>query len=513
MHKVLDFFHPDDRDEMAEYHRGIYAASESELGLRELRFLTDKGQLRHVSMIESLIPGTNQNVISLQDITDRKYAEEQVLHHAFHDRLTDLPNRTCIIDNLANCVERAATEQGYEFAVMLMDLDRFNLVNESLGHDIGDLLIVELSRRLRKLLREQDILARLGGDEFVILVNGFQEISEVTDLAERVLNHVKQPLVIKGQELVSTSSIGIALSSIGYSRGEDLLRDADTALHRAKQRGKARYEVFDKEMHFKALSLLALVTDMRQALERGEFLLHYQPFVDVRTGELFGFEALVRWKHPFRGMVSPGEFIPEAEESGLIIPIGQWVLQEACETMGRAVKEYGVESCPVLSVNLSGKQFAHQDIYEHVRSVLESTGFKPECLKLEITESAVMEDAAAAIEMLKKLKTLKVQISIDDFGTGYSSLAYLHRFPVDMLKIDRSFVSSMGEGGENSEIVRTIIALAHSLGLQVIAEGVETRDQLQTIKKLGCEYAQGYLFSKPVGMEALLAQQMLKKRW
>ncbi len=509
--KGLDFFHPEDRDEVRLCHEQMYAIPEADQGIRELRFVNHKGQLRHVSLIESLIPGTNQNVASLLDITDRKRAEELVLHHAYHDSLTDLPNRSYLLDRLADCVERVNKEQGYEFAVLYMDLDRFNLVNESLGHDIGDKLIVELAKRLKTLLREQDIIVRIGGDEFVIVLNGYDDFREVTDLAVRMLSLVRQPFVLNDQELASTSSIGIALSSLGYSRGEDLLRDADTALHRAKQRGKARYEVFDTEMHHKATNLLALVTDMRQALRREEFLLHYQPFVDLRTGGVYGFEALVRWKHPTRGMVSPGEFIPEAEESGLIIPIGQWVLHEACATMGKLFRKSN--SWRMLSVNLSGKQFAHEDIYEHVRAVLDATGFDPRCLKLEITESAVMEDAAAAIEMLQRLKTLDVKISIDDFGTGYSSLSYLHRFPVDSLKIDRSFVSSMGQAGENTEIVRTIVDLAHSLELQVIAEGVETEDQLRMLKTMGCEYAQGYFFSRPVDHGMLVERDLIARKW
>lgn len=510
---LLDFFHPEDRDAVFAIHEALREDRPADTSKKEFRFQGAAGDMRYVALIESNIPGVAGNVVSLSDITDRKRAEEQVLYHAFHDSLTDLPNRIYLLDKLGKCVERAKSDMDYSFAVMLMDLDRFNLVNESLGHDIGDKLIIELAERLRSSISDDDLLVRLGGDEFAILYENMGSLEDVTDLATRILGLVRHPFVLEGNELVSTSSIGIALSAMDYERGEDLLRDADTALHRAKQRGKARYEVFDTEMHLKAKSLLALVTDMRQALKRGEYLLHYQPIVDIASGAVQGFEALVRWNHPTRGMVSPAEFIPEAEESGLIIPIGQWVLHEACTTMQRMYKESGLDNCLMLSVNLSGKQFAHEDIFEHVSQVLNETGFDPNCLKLEITESAIMEDAAAATEMLYRLKSLNVHVSIDDFGTGYSSLSYLHRFPVDMLKIDRSFVSSIFASGENLEIVRTIIALAHNLGLEVIAEGVETSEQLETIKSLGCEYAQGYYFSRPVDVQALVKDDLFHKVW
>lgn len=512
-HNLLDFFHHEHHQTIKGSLVHLMTNNNESFGGKEFRFLTHSRGERIVTCIESSIPGMENNVVSISDITDRKRAEEQVLHHAFHDALTGLPNRTFLLDRLAQAAEKAARDPEYSFAVLLMDLDRFNLVNESLGHDIGDQLIIELAQRLQVLLGQDSLIVRLGGDEFVILVENFKDIDEVTALASRILALVRQPFQLENNELVSTSSIGIASSALEYERGEDLLRDADTALHRAKQRGKARYEVFDKEMHLKAKNLLALVTDMRQALQREEFLLHYQPIVSLADNTVHGFEALVRWRHPTHGMVSPGEFIPEAEESGLIIPIGQWVLREACDTMHGLIEELKYERCPLLSVNLSGKQFSHEDIYLHVRQILEETGYDPRCLKLEITESAIMEDAAAATEMLHQLKSLQLHVSIDDFGTGYSSLSYLHRFPVDMLKIDRSFVSSMGASGENVEIVRTIVALAHNLGLKVIAEGVETAEQVSTIAGLGCEYAQGYYFSRPVDKETLVQEDLFRKKW
>lgn len=513
-HKVAaaDFVHPEDRAPLQEYYRSIHPNSTESNKPYEFRFTRRSGAVRHVSMTQSGIPGAERNVVSLLDITDKKRAEEQLLHHAFHDPLTGLPNRTFILDELTEALERSATGEEHFFAVMLMDLDRFNLVNESLGHAIGDQLIVSLSHRLKASINAEDILARFGGDEFAILVNGAEGPVQVERLAADILEVVRQPFNLGGQELVNTSSLGIALSTLGYSRAEDLLRDADTALHRAKQRGKARYEIFDRDMHLKAKNLLELVNDMRAALSRDEFFLHYQPIICLKSGVLTGFEALIRWMHPKRGFVSPGLFIPEAEESGLIIPIGKWVLQEAL-TRIHALQQKFPQTPLMLSVNLSGKQFTQEAVFDDVQHALEISGFEPGNLKLEITESAVMENAEAATEMLNRLKELDIRLSIDDFGTGYSSLSYLHRFPVDMLKIDRSFVMNMDHSGENLEIIRTIVSLAHSLGMEIIAEGVETEEQLMTLKNLGCEYGQGYFFSRPVDEETLLKDELITTSW
>ncbi len=506
--KMLDFMSPDDVARLQTATGAVCAPDASKKGSKEFRINTEAGLQRIVSCQVSAIAGTQKLVVSLSDITERRRAEEQVLYHAFHDSLTGLPNRNYLLETLSDAVAR-----GKEYAVLLIDLDRFTLINESLGHDIGDRLIMALADRLRDFVRPDDVLTRLGGDEFALLCKGISSREQATDLALRILDVLRQPVLLTDYELVNTASIGIALSEVGYSKSEDLLRDADTALHRAKQSGKARYVIFDHEMHLKAKDLLNLITDMRQALLREEFLLHYQPIVSLSTGRIHGFEALVRWAHPARGMVSPAEFIPEAEESGLIIPLGQWVLREACDTMRRLVQEQGVEQCVLLSVNLSGKQFAHEDILQQVRSALAATRFPPECLKLEITESVIMDDAAAAARMLRELKSLHVHISIDDFGTGYSSLAYLHRFPVDMLKIDRSFVNTIGGNDDNLAIVRTIIDLAHNLGLEVIAEGVETREQMDILRDLGCEYAQGYYYSRPLPPRDIVAQNLFHQVW
>jgi len=510
---LFDFVHADDQPGLLELHRTLREDPETLPALHEFRFVSPVHGVRDMALTLSKIPGANRSVASLADITDRKNAERKLRHHAFYDALTDLPNRVFLLDSLAAQLERVRTTPEHGFALLLLDIDRFYLVNESLGHSIGDQLIVELARRLESFLDTTDLLVRMGGDEFGLLLDGADSTDQATDLAAHVLNIARQPYHLSGQELVNTCSIGIALSTIGYHCAEDVIRDADTALYRAKRQGKARAVVFDREMHLKALGLLQLVTDMRQAIKRNEFLLHFQPIVAMDTLAATGFESLIRWKHPQRGMVSPAEFIPEAEESGLIIPIGRWVLEESCRCMKRIFNDCEAKSCQLLSVNLSGKQFTQPDLFEQIRATLDATGFEPSCLKLEITESVIMEDAAAAVEVLCKFKSLNIQISIDDFGTGYSSLSYLHRFPVDMIKIDRSFVGAMCQGGENLEIVRTIVNLAHNLGMQVIAEGVETREQLDMLRAMGCEYCQGYYFSKPVPPETVVEQRLCTRTW
>jgi diguanylate cyclase (GGDEF)-like protein len=427
-----------------------------------------------------------------------KESREHFRHAAFHDALTGLPNRSLFTEHLRIALERVHQNEKYLFCVLFLDLDRFKNINDSLGHPCGDELLILVARRLEGCIRQTDMVARFGGDEFAILLDAMEDFSDGILVAEKVQQTISEPFKLHNHEAVTTASIGVALSTSNYSEAEDMIRDADTAMYRAKDRGKARYEIFDTTMHTRAVTLLRLESDLRRALEGQELCVYYQPMVLVATGELHGFEALVRWQHPERGLISPDHFIPLAEETGLILPLGLSVLREACSQL-RTWQQWSLsERNLTMSVNLSSKQLIQSDLIDKVEEVLSESGIDPWKLKLEITETVVMENAELAAITLSRLRGLGVRLSIDDFGTGYSSLSYLNRFPVDTLKIDRSFIARMSQGDENLEIVRTIVTLAGNLGMQVIAEGVETEDQLHQLRLLKCQYAQGYLFSKPL---------------
>jgi diguanylate cyclase (GGDEF)-like protein/PAS domain S-box-containing protein len=468
----------------------------------EKRYIHKQGHevwvLWNVSLARDAYTGSAHLIFQIQDITDRKRAEERLLHDAFHDALTGLPNRALFMDHLGLAIARSKRNADQKFAVLYLDLDRFKIINDSLGHMIGDQLLVGIARRLEQCLRPGDTIARLGGDEFTVLIEDITDGADTIYVAERIQSELTVPFNLSGREVFTTVSIGIAPGSSNYERAEDILRDADTAMYRAKTMGKARHEIFDKAMHARAMNLLQLETDLRRAIEREEFFVQYQPIVSLETSHLRGFEALVRWKHPTRGLISPIDFIPVAEETGLIVQIGAWVLRESCQQMQRWQTVFPTDPPMFISVNLSGKQFTQPDLISEVANILDETGLNPRNLKLEITESVVMENIETATEMLKQLRSLGVKLSIDDFGTGYSSLSYLHRFPIDTLKIDRSFVTQMSDNNENMEIVRTVVMLAQNLGMDVVAEGVETTEQLSLLQRLGCEFGQGYFFSKPV---------------
>jgi diguanylate cyclase (GGDEF)-like protein len=406
------------------------------------------------------------------------------------------------MDRLNRSVNGAKDREDYLFAVLFLDVDRFKVVNDSLGHQIGDQLLIAMARRLEGCLRPGDMVARLGGDEFAIIVDHIKHVSDATQAAERIQEELGAPFTLSGHEVFAAASIGIALNLTPGELPEDILRNADTAMYRAKDRGRACYELFEKGMHARAVALMQLETDLRRALSRDEFRLHYQPIISLETWRISGFEALLRWQHPEHGIISPLTFIPLAEETGMIIPIGQWVLREACRQARIWQDQFPSDPPLSISVNLSGKQFLQVDLIERIEEILIETGLQASSLEIEITESAIIENIDSATLMLRQLKALGIRLSLDDFGTGYSSLSYLHRFPIDTIKIDRSFVSRMNSP-KNSEIVRTIVTLAGNLGLSVIAEGVETREQILHLTGLNCDLVQGYLLSKPIDGEAM----------
>jgi diguanylate cyclase (GGDEF)-like protein/PAS domain S-box-containing protein len=449
---------------------------------------------------------------SQTDITERKVS----------DPLTGLPNRLLFNDRLGRLIKHAKRHKDHLFAVLFLDLDGFKMINDSLGHLIGDQLLLGVANRLEKCLRSTDTVARLGeaftvarlgGDEFTVLLDDLKDPNDAKGAADRLMKTLAPPFILGGKEVFTSVSIGIALSNSAYELSEDMLRDADTAMYRAKSLGKSRYEVFDADMRARVMARLQLETDLRGALERQEFRNFYQPIVALDSGRIVGFEALLRWQHPTRGLLGPDEFIRVAEETGLIRDLGWWNLQQAC----RQVSDWRAASNDhrdlIISVNLSAKQFLQPHLVEDIKKLLLELQLSPEALKLEITESTVMADPAGAVEMLLQIKALGIRLAIDDFGTGYSSLSYLHRFPLDTLKIDRSFISEIQDDGEGMEIARTILPMAMNLQLDVVAEGVETIEQVALLRKLHCKYGQGYYFSRPLSAEGTTALLAGEPAW
>ncbi|WRH68284.1 MAG: EAL domain-containing protein [Planktothrix sp. GU0601_MAG3] len=456
-----------------------------------------------------------QYIVIRNDITDRKKAEVQLLYDIFHDRLTGLANRSLLISEIDKSIEQVQKYHQDLFAVLCLDLDRFKVVNDSLGRQAGDQLLIAFGHLIQSLISHPNIVARLGGDEFAILLKSIESPLEAIDLAKQINQILSDPFEIGGHQVFKTSSIGIVLGTNYYHQSENILRDADIAMHEAKEKGKGCLEIFDKKIHDQALIKMQLEIELRQAIIKQEFAVFYQPIINLKTGKIKGFEALVRWLHPQQGMISPADFIPLAEATGLIVPIGNWVLKQACQQLQEWQTLETIKNSVhplTISVNLSAKQFDLSNVVEIVETILNTTKISPGDLKIELTES-VLIDNSKTLEIIARLKSYNIGLSIDDFGTGYSSLSYLHRFPLDTLKIDQSFIRNMGKKGRETEIILAIISLAHNLGMDVVAEGVETQEQLNQLRQFNCEYGQGYLFSKPLSAEAIEALLHSDPQW
>jgi diguanylate cyclase (GGDEF)-like protein/PAS domain S-box-containing protein len=535
--RLVEVVHPADREILRQNVDGaLHGVEPYDF---EHRIVRPHGEVRVVHRQAEVVRDESgeplRMVGTVHDITERKALEEQLEYQALHDPLTNLANRTLFLDRLEHALAQATRREG-NVAVLFMDLDDFKVINDTLGHEAGDKLLVAVAERLRACLRPGDTIARLSGDEFAMLLEDIRNVSEATQIAERIAEKLRAPIDLKVRDVLVTTSVGIAFRSSAQDKPSDLLRNADLALYRAKDKGKAHHQLFDATMNTQALKRLELGNDLRRALERGELSVRYQPIVTLSGNlqhhlrfmgsqavvapttpkviqRIMGMEALVRWEHPERGLLLPSDFIPIAEETGFIIPIGRWVLEEACR-QARAWQEQHPSDAPlVICVNLSARQFQRSNLAQEVAEVLRDTGLEQRYLELEITESVVMEDARSTISTLWELKDLGVGLMIDDFGTGYSSLSYLKRFPIDRLKIDRSFVDRLRKDPEDAVIVSAIITLAHTLGMRVIAEGVDSAEQLAQLRGLGCDLAQGNYFSEPLVAEAASALVAANPQW
>ncbi|MCC5607227.1 EAL domain-containing protein [Nostoc sp. CHAB 5834] len=496
----------------------VYDSQEKLVGWRwSLRNISEAKQAQEqVAKRTVELAKANQQLLS--EVTEHKRAKSQLMHLAFHDVLTGLPNRALLMNRLEDAVNYSKRHSDYLFAVLFLDLDRFKVINDSLGHTFGDQLLFTVAQRLQECLRSTDIAARLGGDEFIILLVGIRDVLEVVGVVERIQKNLARTVVLDGHKVSTTASIGIALSITGC-KPEDYLRDADIAMYRAKAQGRACYEIFNTDMHLQAMAHLKLVNDLHRAVELQEFRVYYQPIVSLSRGRITGFEALVRWLHPKYGIVLPEYFISTAQETGLIVLIEQWLLHEACSQIQQWQEQFSssfgdLGKCSlIISVNLCTTRFSEENLLPHINKVLQDTGLPASNLTLEITEGVIMENHDKAIIRLKQLRNLGIKLAIDDFGTGYSSLGRLHHFPINQLKIDRSFVSGSIFDDGNLDIVQTIITLAHKLGVDVTAEGVETEEQLALLRKLKCEYGQGYFFSHPLDSSQATALVMTNPKW
>jgi len=462
------------------------------------QFLGRDRSARDVLVTLAPIPESRASVATFADVTELKEAERRIRFHAFHDSLTRLPNRALFLEHLAMAIKRAKRKPGYRFAVLYLDIDRFKLINDSLGHSAGDELLVAFAERIRGGLRETDVLARLGGDEFVVLLDDLDRPEVAVEIAERLQALLREPFPLRGREVFAPASFGMLLDTASYDQPDAVIRDADAAMYHAKERGRGRIQLFDRSIHEKARRQLQQETDLRKAIDRSQFCYHYQPIVRLQTGAIGGFEALVRWSHPERGLIPPGQFIAVAEETGLILPLTKQIVEEACRDAcaWRSLLEAGGLS---VSVNISSRHFLQPGLLDELEETLAATGLPARLLRLEITESALMEDSEEAVRLAQRLRDHGIRLAIDDFGTGYSSLSYLQRLPLDILKIDRSFIARIHlEPADNRNIVEAIVSLAHKLNLTVVAEGIETPEQHRILREIGCDFGQGYYYSPPV---------------
>ncbi|MFV0387968.1 MAG: putative bifunctional diguanylate cyclase/phosphodiesterase [Pyrinomonadaceae bacterium] len=497
--------HPDDL-KFVESQLNAHLNGETNHFKCEHRILHTDGIYRWV-LVRGLAVQNEMGVVnriagSLSDITSRKLSEEKLEFEASHDPLTKLPNRSLISWKIQESLEELKNNRAGAFSVMFIDIDRFKTINDSLGHKIGDQILLRIAEALKDVTRRSDEIARLGGDEFLIIFDGINSPEQIGIVAERVLQRLRQPISVAGRTIFTGASVGIAFAHCDYDDADELIADADLAMYKAKQGGRGRIEYFNSLMRENATNLLQLEIDMRRALEQKEFILHYQPIVSMNEGSIIGFEALARWNHPVRGIIAPNEFIPLAEETGLIIQLGNTVLRSACMQMREWQERYPLSNLLTISVNLSAKQLEQPDLALQIEEILHESRLEPRFLRLEITESVIMHNADLAIETVERLRLIGIRVSIDDFGTGYSSLGYLHRFPVDTLKVDRSFINRIGVEGERAEIVDTIVNLASNLDLEVVAEGVETEEQNEYLKQINCKYGQGFLYSRPMDKNA-----------
>jgi len=489
----FELFLPEDQREEASrgfdstIGRGVVAAH------LEMEIVTRAGERRAILWNNTVLRNAQGSILGTasigSDVTEQRAAERQLRHNAFHDSLTGLPNRALFLDRVGQALARMRRDERLMFGVLLLDVDHFKNVNDSLGHVAGDQLLVAIGERLMRCMRAVDTVARFGGDEFTVLIERINGAGDARRAAERIQREIAAPFRVDETEVFASVSVGIIIGGPEYEGPEHIVRDADTAMYRAKAQGRARSEIFDSNMRADVVARLQVETDLRRAIERAELRVFYQPIVRLVSAEIVGYEALVRWQHPMRGMISPAEFIPIAEETGLIVPIGQFVLREACKQAAKWHPRY-------VSVNISNRQFAQSDLIAEVRDAIGTCGIQPELLHLEVTESVIMLQPDAALQVMSGLRAIGCRIALDDFGTGYSSLSYLHRFPIDTLKIDSSFVRAAREP-KNVEIIRSILALGHGLALDIIAEGIETQEQRELLESLDCEFGQGYLFAKP----------------